>query len=70
MDNNEYKFKHSRGKSETNFHQEKKIIDGANIGITALRDSIFKDIEKSKINVDFSRKKSDTIENLNKNKKN
>ena len=70
MDYNEYKFKHSRGKSDTNFHQEKKIIDGANIGITALRDSIFKDIEKSKINIDFSRKQSDTIENLNKNKKN
>ena len=57
-----YKFKNYRGKSDTNFHQEKKILDGANIGITALRDSILKDLENSQIKIAYTRKKSDAQE--------
>ena len=54
MNYHEYKFRHSRGKSDTNFLQEKKILDGANIGITTLRDSIFKDLEKTHHNINFT----------------
>ena len=63
MNYHEYKFRHSRGKSDTNFHQEKKIIDGANIGITTLRNSIFKDLEKTHYNIILTPKKSEAIEN-------
>ena len=69
MNYHEYKFRHSRGKSDTNFLQEKKILDGANIGITTLRDSIFKDLEKTHHNINFTPQKSDTIENSIKKKK-
>ena len=65
MDYKEYKIHHSRGKSDTNFHQERKILDGANIGITTLRDSIFKDLEKSQ-NYDLNHRKSDFQETCQK----
>lgn len=58
MNYNEYKIHHSRGKSDTNFHQERKILEGAHAGITNLRDSIFKDLEKSQ-NYDLYHRKSD-----------
>ena len=58
MNFNESKIFHSRGKSDTNFHQEKKILDGANIGITALRDSIFKDLEISQQKSTINRQKT------------
>ena len=70
MDYYKYKFKNYRGKSDTNFHQEKKILDGANIGITALRDSILKDLENSQIKIAYTRKKSDAQEHSSRNKKN
>ena len=58
MNYNEYKIHHSRGKSDTNFHQERRILEGANIGVATLRDSIFKDLEKSQ-NYDLCHRKSD-----------
>ena len=58
MNYNEYKIHHSRGKSDTNFHQERKILEGTHVGITNLRDSIFKDLEKSQ-NYGLHHRKSD-----------
>ena len=69
MDYNEYKFRHTYGKDDTNFYQEKKILDSANISITIFRDSIFKDYEKSQKNLDFFRKNSDMQENSSKKKR-
>ena len=48
---------HSRGKSDTNFYQEKTILNGAHSSIIYIRSSLFKDIETKDLN------------NLNKNKK-
>ena len=39
--------KHSRGKSDTDFHKEKLLLNGAHSSIIVLRGSIFKDIETS-----------------------
>ena len=36
---------HSRGKSDTNFYQERNVLNGANSSIIYLRGSLFKDIE-------------------------
>ena len=58
MNYQEYKIHHSRGKSDTNFHQERRILEGANIGVATLRDSILKDLEKSQ-NYDLCHRKSD-----------
>ena len=69
MDYNKYKFRHTYGKDDTSFYQEKKILDSANISITIFRDSIFKDYEKSQKNLDFFRKNSDIEENSSKKKR-
>ena len=69
MNFNEFKIYHLRGKSDTNFHQEKKILDEANIGINALRDSIFKDFEISQQNSEINRQNTVFQENSQKNKK-
>ena len=70
MNLKENKFRHSRGKSDTDFHQEKKILDGANISIATLRDSIFRDFQRSQKSLDIFRRKSDIQENPPKKKQN
>ena len=46
-----YRIHHSRGKSDTNFYQEKKILNGAYSSLKVLRVSVVNDLEKSKRNV-------------------
>ena len=59
MDYIENKFRHSRGKSDSNFYHEKKILESSNIGIKALRDSIFEDLKQTQHSPNLGRKKSD-----------
>ena len=46
-----YRIHHSRGKSDTNFYQEKNILNGAYSSLKVLRVSVVNDLEKSKRNV-------------------
>ena len=45
-----YRIHHSRGKSDTNFYQEKNILNGAYSSLKVLRVSVVNDLEKSKPN--------------------
>ena len=76
-----YKFHHSRGKSDTNFYQEKALLNGAYSSLKVLRVSVVNDLENKrhsifkrsitrqnfKVNNNLNKKKSDL---LNKNKSN
>ena len=76
-----YKFHHSRGKSDTNFYQEKTLLNGAYSSLKVLRVSVVNDLENKrhsifkrsitrqnfKVNNNLNKKKSDL---LNKNKSN
>ena len=44
MDYKQYKFHHSRGKSDTNFYEEQNILNGAYSGLNVLRVSIVSDL--------------------------
>ena len=41
------KIRHSRGKSDTNFYQEKTILNGAYSSLKVLRVSVVNDLENS-----------------------
>ena len=57
-----YKIHHSRGKSDTNFYQEKNLLNGAYSSLKVLRVSVVNDLENSKR---LKIKKSLTRQNFN-----
>ena len=60
-----YKIHHSRGKSDTNFFQEKTILNGAYASLKVLRVTIFNDMEKIKKKNSLSKnRKTKKINNL------
>ena len=64
MDYKQYKFHHSRGKSDTNFYEEQNILNGAYSGLNVLRVSIVSDLT----NVSYRRRFKKSSKNLNINK--
>ena len=60
MNSNKYKMHHIRGKSDTDFYQEKTLLNGAYSSLKVLRVSVVNDLENSnKI------RKSNTLKNYN-----